>query len=85
MKPAIYELKAQVAINTPRTLREVELFAMINVLFNEIDNLEEAKRENTQLRQTLRQVDIALRVPAAEYVPALRDVFTVLDRCHAAH
>lgn len=37
-------------------------------------------REVERLRNALREIDQMLRVPAAEYVPAISDVFTVIDR-----
>lgn len=35
--------------------------------------------------RALREIDGALRVPAAEYVPAIQDVFAILDRVLPAH
>jgi hypothetical protein len=33
----------------------------------------------TLLEQALRRLDDTLRVPAAEYVPAIQDAFTIID------
>lgn len=40
--------------------------------------------ENEQLKELVSAIDRALRVPAAEYVPAIRDVFTLIDNACAA-
>jgi hypothetical protein len=36
--------------------------------------------EVVRLRQAIVQVDLTLRVPAAEYVPAISDAFTIIDQ-----
>lgn len=41
--------------------------------------LEESERERERLVGALRRVDRVLRVPAAEYVPAISDAFSVID------
>lgn len=42
--------------------------------------LDDAERELKRLRGTLREIDQTLRIPAAEYVPAIGDVFNIIDR-----
>jgi hypothetical protein len=43
------------------------------------DRVHELEREVTGLRQLIEQIDKTLRVPAAEYVPAIGDVFMLID------
>lgn len=38
-----------------------------------------AAREVRVLRHLVKRIDETLRVPAAEYVPAIRDVFDLID------
>lgn len=39
------------------------------------------KNRIDQLEAALTAIDHTLRIPAAEYVPAIGDVFTIIDRC----
>jgi hypothetical protein len=41
--------------------------------------------ENEELLDALRTVDAILRVPAAEYVPAIRDAWDVIDAVLRRH
>jgi len=41
---------------------------------------ESVQKENQKLREALEKIDKALRVPSAEYVPAIGDVFTIIDK-----
>jgi hypothetical protein len=38
------------------------------------------ENENKRLKIALEEIDNTLRVPAAEYVPAISDVFTIIDK-----
>ena len=40
----------------------------------------ELEAEVERLRAAIREIDHTLRVPAAEYVPAIGDAFTIIDR-----
>lgn len=37
------------------------------------------KATNSRLRAAMKGIDMALRIPAAEYVPAIGDVFRIID------
>lgn len=36
-------------------------------------------REANRLREAIQKIDLTLRIPAAEYVPAIGDVFEIID------
>lgn len=42
-------------------------------------DLSQLRAENERLRGVVHQIDATLRVPAAEYVPAISDVFQIID------
>lgn len=44
------------------------------------EDIEVRNDEIAKLRKVIQQIDQTLRVPAAEYVPAIGDVFTIIDR-----
>lgn len=44
-----------------------------------IGELKELREENERLRELLKRIDTTLTVPAAEYVPAISDAFTLID------
>lgn len=35
--------------------------------------------ENAKLRKAIKKINMLLQIPAAEYVPAISDIFTVID------
>jgi regulator of replication initiation timing len=41
---------------------------------------EKLKKENEVLRKLVNDIDLSLRIPAAEFVPAISDVFTLIDK-----
>lgn len=43
------------------------------------ESLKESWAEIERLRAGLKEIDATLRVPAAEYVPAIGDVFSIID------
>lgn len=46
---------------------------------NEFAAMIEQCKEANRLREAIEQIDLALRIPAAEYVPAIGDVFTIIN------
>lgn len=55
----------------------VELILKQDSLYAEIAKL---TAERDALRELVEAIDLTLRVPAAEYVPAIGDVFTLIDK-----
>jgi hypothetical protein len=47
------------------------------------EKLKRAEARVDQLERALEAIDHMLRIPAAEYVPAIGDVFTIIDKCKA--
>ena len=48
------------------------------------DPHDECRHRIHELEQAIRKIDVTLRVPAAEYVPAIGDVFEIIDKLGVA-
>jgi hypothetical protein len=57
--------------------------AEIELLEHIRDSARVMAARNLALETALRQIDQTLRIPAAEYVPAIGDVFTIIDEALA--
>jgi len=42
-----------------------------------------AEKKVELMREALRKIDLALRIPAAEYIPSISDVFSIIDEALA--
>lgn len=49
----------------------------VKILEKDLDIL---KKENEKLKEYISKIDAALMVPAAEYVPAIGEVFSIIDK-----
>lgn len=65
---------------TPQYLRGKTKDELIHICLMFVDANVRSEAESDGLRRVLDEIDQTLRVPAAEYVPAISDVFTIIDR-----
>lgn len=46
----------------------------------EAENLCDLEAKVKKYREVIKEIDLHLRIPAAEYVPAIRDIFRIIDK-----